>query len=368
MERRQEEQELCRIYRQISAKQRQLRCVVGFDAFIDHLFRVVRSNGLNGPEYFMSSQDFAKYLLSMGGMSGALELERRALKYGGNNPLLACALGSAGIHVDSVGAYGYEHIRSAFSPLSRCCTLHSFANPGECYAYEFDQNKIMTFVNMDPIDFSYERMTERIGYETWRSMVEGSGLLALLNYSEQPAVAQIWNGILDDGVLDGGARHRFFFDLSDCSRLAEIQIEACFDAIGRYSKRGDTYLSLNENEFQKLCSLFVPEFSQEELWKDTGKCVMALRKRLPLCGLFLRTLRRFYAAAEMGVVTVENIIEEKPRCLTGAGDNQNAGICLGLLCDLGLQDCLLLGVHFGNYYISHGKCGDLEEVLHLSKQ
>lgn len=360
------EQTLRRIYRQISAGQERLRCVVGFDAFIDHLFRVVRSSGLNGPEYFVSSQDFAKYLLGMGAMSGALELERRALKYGGNNPLLAFALGSAGIHVDSIGAYGYEHLRSAFSPLARCCTLHSFANPGECYAYEFDQNKIMTFVNMDPADFTYERMTERVGYTILQDVVRESGLLALLNYSEQPAVLQIWNGILEDGILEDGQKHRFFFDLSDCSRLAEVQIEACFDTIGRYRKLGDTYLSLNENEFQKLCSLFTPEFSQEDLWKDTGRCVAELCKRLPLRGLFLRTLRRFYAAEAAGVVTVDNIIEEKPRCLTGAGDNQNAGICLGLLCDMELQDCLLLGVHFGNYYISHGKCGSLEEVLHLS--
>lgn len=356
------QKKLERIYGTVQRKKGSLRCAVGFDAFIDHLFRPIRQRRNSGPEYFKDLDEFAQLLQSKASLSGSIELAPLSTKYGGNNPLLSYGIGKMGISVSSVGAYGGSCIHPIFSPVGKVCELHSFTEPGECYAYEFPKNKLMTFKNMDADAFAFPQFEEKVGAGQLRRLVDECSMFALVNYSEQPAVLSVWLGLLRNYIRYSSPGKLFFFDLADCTHLPDSSLHDCFEAIEGFRHFGRTYLSLNENEFNKLCSLYIPEVLRGETPPSTPRLLHLLWERLPLSGLILRTLPCFYGVDGAGDVSVENIIVEQPRLLTGAGDNQNAGIAVGLMCGLPLADCLLLGVRSGNYYIVHGQGGTLQEI------
>jgi sugar/nucleoside kinase (ribokinase family) len=92
----------------------------------------------------------------------------------------------------------------------------------------------------------------------------------------------------------------------------------------------------------------------ENIFPDPGGSLSLFRKKLPIRSIVLRTLRHFYYSSEEEEITVDNNIVESPLCITGAGDAQNAGICLGILGGLSMHKALEAGVWSGNSYIRTG--------------
>ncbi len=52
----------------------------------------------------------------------------------------------------------------------------------------------------------------------------------------------------------------------------------------------------------------------------------------------------------------------KPYLSTGAGDNFNAGFCLGLLAELPIEQALCAGVATSGYYVRQGKSPSLKQL------
>lgn len=341
-------------------------CVIGFDAFIDHITKPIRKRNADNLTYFETLNEYSRFLLSKGEMSGAIELDEVVRKYGGNNPIMSYALGKSGVAVHSIGAYGELAVNPEFSEIQKFCTLYPFTMPGECWSYEFASSKLMNYINMNEEDFSYESIVKCTGNENLINIIENSQLVVLVNYSEQTKVIDIWNGIIENTLPNIKKSKNFFFDLSDCTRISKTYIHECHLTMLKFKKFGKVYLSLNQNEFLKLTSIFIDDeikINTETKTDEISKYVDRLKNKLDLDCLILRTLDNFYTSNENGVDVVENIFVPIPKCLTGAGDNQNAGICIGIMCGLNIQDSLKVGALYGNFYIKNGRMGSLEEIL-----
>lgn len=358
------QQEKVEILRKLRANMDKCRCIVGFDAFIDHITKYIRERDAETVTYFETLKEYAEFMINKGEMSGSIEMIELSKKLGGNNPILSYGLGKTGAKVISIGAYGEDKIHPIFTDIQKYCSLYTFTAPGECWSTEFTNNKIMNYINMDGEDFTYQKITESIGENTFIDMVEQAGLIVLVNYSEQTKVLDIWKGLLEKALIRAAAPRKFFFDLSDCTKLTDTSIYECLDTISKFRNYGKVFLSLNENEFSKLCALYISFEVNCKTNKDVlNEYLIKLKQCISVDYIILRTLTVFYAVGDSDVEAVPNLIEENPLYLTGAGDNQNAGICMGLMSELSISDSLVLGVLYGNYYIRNGTGGKLEEIL-----
>lgn len=349
----------------VSSAVKDCSVLVGFDGFVDRLTRPIRKRNNDGTTCFQTLSEFAEFLSSKGGMSGSIELEQIAIKLGGNNPITSYALGKAGANVYTIGAYGNPYINPIFGAINKYCKLYSFTAPGECWSYEFADNKIMNFINMKAEDFTYQKIVNAVNDTTVEKILTKCDLIALLNYSEQTNVLAIWEGMLQYNCK-GLVGKKVYIDLSDCTRISSAYVFEAFGLIDKLTQISDVYLSLNDNEFLKLLQLYVDDSVSSAILQDT-KLVKAyllkLKAAIKVKCIILRTLEIFYGLQDDILVLTQNIIEQNPCCLTGAGDNQNAGICIGLCCNLSLLQSLRLGTLYGSYYMRKGKSGTFEDVM-----
>jgi hypothetical protein len=334
----------------LSPDMKQKRCFVGFDAFIDYITRPIAGREGGKPRYFHDPDEYSAFLNCQTNKSFSVELEIPDVKIGGNNPNMSDIISSFGVDVVSFGAYGKPALDPVFLPLSGRCRLVSFANPGKCTAYEFSVSKMMNFYNMDPRDFTYENLLRYVSEEALFEILEHMDMIIFVNLGEQPAVLNIMEMILRRIFPKFREPKLFFVDFSDCSHMSAGELTRGLDLLKNLKAFGDVYLSVNEHEFRILSR----HAGNPDGGEAGAEALRAFRKAAGADTVILRTLGHFYFSSPGESLQVDNRIVEEPRCLTGAGDAQNAGICLGLLAGLSMEEVLMAGVRTGNCYIRTG--------------
>ncbi len=337
-------------YLSINKTLKEHSCVIGFDAFIDTLTRPLFRREGKTTEYFENLPALATYLLQKQNHSVAIELDMICQKAGGNNPIISSALCQAGLKVTSIGPFGSPQIEPEFAELHQNCQLYSLGEPGRCLAYEFSVSKLMNFINMNQDCFQFDKLLQAVGSERkLADIFQQAKLWVFVNMSEQPAVIQLWQELREHYLPLAVSAYdkELFFDLSDCDRLSISTLEYALSVMKDFAQRTTVSLSLNENEFSSLCRLY-------SIASTTDDALAKLREVLAIQRIILRKLDYFFAIDSLGEYRIPNIVEANPKILTGAGDSQNAGICLGILAGLSLPEALTLGVQLGNYYIRQG--------------
>ena len=330
----------------------QKRCFVGFDAFIDYKTKPIAGKENGKHRYFCSPGEYADFLKDRNDASFSIELEIPETRLGGNNPAISRILANCGIDVVSFGAYGKNGIDPVFLPLAKKCRLVSFTNPGLCTTYEFTISKIMNFYNMDKQDFTWENLINFISINEIILLLEQTDMFIFVNLGEQPAVLNIMEKFLELIFPHFTGQKLFFMDFSDCSHMDNDELTRSFKFINGLKPYGTLTISVNENEYRRLSS-HAETFPLHEESYDTG--VASLRKALGAEQLILRTLDSFYFSSSSYECQVPNIIVDNPHFLTGAGDAQNAGFCLGMLANMPVKGMLTTGVRAGNLFIRTGE-------------
>ena len=331
---------------------KQKHCFVGFDAFIDYITKPIMGKGDGAPRYFNDLGEYAAFLRDRNDKSFSVELEIPEIRMGGNNPNMSGILSSCGVDVVSFGAYGKTVLDPVFLPLAEQCRLVSFANPGKCTAYEFTVNKLMSFYNMDERDFTWENLLSFISFEEIALLLDQTDMIIFVNLGEQPAVLNIMEMFLKTIFPRFTERKFFFMDFSDCSHMSNAELSRSFDFIRGLEPFGTLTLSVNENEYHHLSRHAGFSSPKDEF---CGTDLACFRKTLGACQVILRTLNTFYFSSPSAEIRVSNMIVDDPRFLTGAGDAQNAGFCLGMLANMPVEEMLLTGVRAGNHYIRTGE-------------
>lgn len=354
---------MIKLLNKVESKIRNKRMVIGFDGFIDHIVRSVPR----------TMSDLAAFLMNQQNMSCSIELKEVDVKIGGNNPIMSNALGKIGVSVDTIGSYGAKGIDPIFNELSDNCNIYSIADAGRCFAIEFDTNKLMMYTNKAAEVISFEHLISKVPSEILLKLFNNADGIAQLNFSEYQNVVNIWEGILANILPNVKDEKIFYFDLSDCSKVEKKYLLHALKVIRGFKKYGTVYLDLNDNELLhvfnavaddenlslELEGLLKAKYIEE---KKLSILLKILFDKLEINTVIIRTLHKVFAYEDNNYTSVDNIFVEKPKLLTGAGDNQNAGICLGLICGLSIKEALMLGVMAGNFYIENGFSPNFDEL------
>lgn len=329
------------------------KIAAGFDGFIDSIVKIVNHKAADGTvSYFETIKGFGDYISGKSGSGFSLESDERLQKLGGNMPIMANAMAQWGIMVDCVGALGVPAIQPAFSKMHANCRLHSYTNPGFTTAMEFTDGKIMLAQMTDLNHADWTTIKTVIGLPTLRTIFCKADLVCLVNWSEPDQSNAMWQGLLEDifayDATDKSKR-QFFADLSDCSKRSDAALLKALELLKEFGKYGKVMLSLNRNEAGILYRLFTG-LDPAELHEIGDH----LFKELKISTLIIHTSKISIAWDAAGTYTDQPSFIQQPLVSTGAGDNFNAGFCVGQLLGLDAEQSLILANSTSNCYIKSG--------------
>lgn len=337
-------------------------CLLGFDGFCDDIYRAVDRQGIEGPSWIPTLTAFAERVGKAAGRSGNIELVLQRSKVGGNAPIMAQALASAGHRVTLAAAVGDLEPEPLFSELeSLCAGVIPLGQPGRSDALEFDDGKLI-LGKLDGLqDIGVERLLKAASSESWLGRVEEAGLLAAVNWTMLPRMSEIWRFFADELGPKLSRRPYFFVDLADPAKRSDEDLGQALKILTRLQASYDVILGLNFAEAERLALLF-GHAQPKETPDAIETTAVLIRQELDLAQVAVHP-RHFAAAASLaGSWTVVGPEIGKPVLSTGGGDNFNAGYCHGLLCGLEPGDALFCAVAWSGFYVSQARSPQLGEL------
>ncbi len=328
------------------------KAVIGFDGYIDRIERIVRTSRSNDDEeFFETIPEFASRVGAAAGLSADFETVTRAVKLGGNAPIMAEAMSSLGIDTVCIGALGYPDILPEFSKLAEKCDCRSVCDPALTDAFEFGDGKLM-FADTGVLEkgLTWDNITSKLGLDELRRIYDGCDLAAFVNWSGVSGMDGIIGGFERDIVPRLSRKKRvFFFDLSDPSKKTGGQINNVLGKISGFSEYGEVMIGLNENEASLVCRALTgrtPEAAEQACLEIYGA--------LYVSSVIVHPTDRSIAVSGDKMIIERGTLVKDPVISTGGGDNFNAGFCLGRLSGMSMSDSLKLGMKVSGYYVSHG--------------
>ena len=130
----------------------------------------------------------------------------------------------------------------------------------------------------------------------------------------------------------------------------------------QFKTKAKVYLGLNRAEIKHISGLLeLPPPEAEIAHPAYLKWVENLRQTLNIDGVFMHCCDGAIASCQE-TVFVPALKAKKLTCLTGSGDHFNCGMLSGLLMNLSLEQCLLLGHITSVQYIETGVTPTLEAI------
>jgi sugar/nucleoside kinase (ribokinase family) len=367
-------QDICRTTSQkLTAAAPQLasmKATVGFDGFVDEIIAVVDKR--HDFEHFDPIRTIAELgakISHAAGQSSNYELIAKQMKLGGNGPIMANALASAGLGVTYVGNLGYPTLHPVFQDLARQATVISIGEPGHTDALEFDDGKVMLGKYMSMNDVNWENIVARVGgEERLTGLMQQAKLVAVVNWTMLPHMSQIWAKLLDRGVpnRDGGQRI-FFVDLCDPEKRNPADIQEAMELLTRFQRQVDVILGLNLKEAGEISQVLGIPISgdPEAMIEPTAR---AIREKLALACVVVHPRRGAAAATAGSSASFAGPFVQQPKISTGAGDHFNAGFCLGRMLGFGLEESLCTGVATSGYYVRTAQSPNAKELAEFVAQ
>jgi sugar/nucleoside kinase (ribokinase family) len=344
--------------------------MVGFDGFVDSIIDVVdKRHGSNQYDPIETIDAFGQRIQSSAGQSANFELVTKLEKLGGNGPIMANALARFGLPVSYVGCLGYPNLHPAFEELAEVAEVYPICDPGYTDALEFTDGKLMLGKHINLRDVNYPRIKEIVGEETFINLITRAELLGMVNWTMLVTMDSLWDALMEEVFPKLPQRAQppmLFIDLCDPAKRLTEDIEAALKRIGRLNQHTRVVLGLNLNESTQIAQILgLPTADQPET--SIEETARAIRAAMDLQGVVVhpRTSAAGAWLQDNGEVTTgrfEGPFTNKPRLSTGAGDNFNAGFCLGLLADLPLQQALCVGTATSGHYVRNAQSPTLHEV------
>ncbi len=329
-----------------------IKAMVGLDGFVDEIIAVVDKRHDGGKfEPIRTIDRFGAKITACAGESSNYELVVKQRKLGGNGPIMANALASAGLDVTYVGNLGYPNLDPVFHDFAKKAKVISIAEPGHTDALEFEDGKLMLGKHETLHDVSWDNLISRVGRDNLKKILDGSQLIGMVNWTMLPNMSRIWAKLLDE-VIPHNERHqrKLFIDLADPEKRTASDILEALKLLSRFQDQVDVILGLNLKESLEVADVLGlagrsdPEAAIEENAK-------AIREKLNLFCVVIHPRRSAAAAVEDASAKFAGPFVQQPKISTGAGDHFNAGFCLGMLLGFNLEESLCTGVASSGYYV-----------------
>jgi hypothetical protein len=328
--------------------------LVGFDGFVDNIMHVVdkRKNAyeFNRIEYIT---DYAKRIEKASGLSTNIEWVINQQKIGGNGPIMTNALLKHQVQLTYVGGLGYPNAHPVFQPIIDQATVVSISDPGFSDAVEFYDGKII-MGRMSFQDMTYDRIIEAMTETKWLETLNQIDLFAAVNWSMLPTMTQLWKDILNHSLPKLEVKLSkpiFFVDIADPEKREASDILEALQLLQLFKSHFTVILGFNKKEAYDV-SVALELFTKENVvLKSLEEVSKALYQFLKVDQLVVHPVDRAAVVFEGNYYEVKGPYVEKPKLTTGAGDNFNAGYCLGQLTGLTPEASLLTGVCTSGYYV-----------------
>ena len=341
--------------------------LIGFDGFVDSIISVVdKRHSVESFDALPTIADFGARISAKAGQSSNYELVTNLEKLGGNGPIMANAMAAGGVDVSYVGCLGYPTLHPVFEEFAEIAQTYSCAEPGYTDALEFDDGKLMLGKYQSVSGLDWDTVEKAVGTDMFAQIVHRSRLIGMTNWTMLNKIESVYEKI---GQLlaeeTQGERKYIFVDLADPAKRTPEDIRGVLELLTRLQAHANVVLGLNLSEStQALGVLGLPTPADAEA--SIEATAQTLRAALKIHGCVVHPRRGAAAAVEVdGQVQTASFLGPfvaKPKLSTGAGDNFNAGFCLGLLAGLPVEQCLCTGVGTSGYYVRNARSPQLAEL------
>ncbi len=310
--------------------------LVGFDGFIDTLYRVVESR--NSPKactFMTRMEEFSRRIQQAHGKSTNLELVKEETRLGGNGPILANTLVSLGLSVHLVGTIDHP----IFEPLiKKCKSTVNLGPPGKTDAFEFTDGKILFGKHQAILSLDLNKVD-------LAPLLEKTDILAATNWTMLYGMTKLWKKLYKEIFPKlQNVPSWMFIDLADPAKRTDKDIKEALRILSKLQNYTKVVLGLNEKEAERISKAL-----------NTDCTSAAIRKKLNIEQVVIHSIKIAEAASKDETATYRGPFIKKPKITTGGGDNFNAGYIFGLSQSRSLIECLKLASHSAGYYIKHGK-------------
>jgi sugar/nucleoside kinase (ribokinase family) len=341
--------------------------LVGLDGFVDNIIDVVdkRADALNYTRVETIAA-LGERISRAAGLSSNLELVVRQQKLGGNGPIMANALLENGLNVSYIGCLGQGIPHPVFADMAkRCKACYTLCEPGVTDALEFRDGKVMLGKHQTLKEVHYERMLEVVGLAKLRALWQTSSLIALTNWTMLPFQTEIWKRLLRD--MDGiraPERAILFVDLADPEKRPAAEIADACKMLKRFRASHTVVLGMNQKESMEVGTALGLKFNPELIEENA----IALRQTLELDAVVVHPTKSAACATASGSARLDGPFCANPKLTTGAGDNFNAGFCIGLLAKLDPAQLLAAGTASSGFYVRNAKSAANTELAGFLEQ
>lgn len=330
--------------------------LVGFDGFVDEILECVDVR--ISPSSYTPIKDihsFSKKIESTIGKSGNIEWITKSVQLGGNAPLLAQALLKQNCAVDFVGACGKESTHPVFQSLQHTCAhFFSLTDPGYTNAVEFQDGKIFFGKTTTLNEITPETINDRIGIHRFFSLFTSIDAFATVNWTMIPYMNSIWDWLITN-MPKLSKRPLCLVDFADPKKRTSDDLKQALLLVKKMQSIFDVCLSLNQSEAEQVSALL----------GGSGAAIEQIRTQLQISYCALHTKNICTLSSEKKSAAVKVPFIEQPVRLTGAGDNFNAGLIMGLLQKRDEQQSLEWACATAQYLVRNGQSPTSEEVEKL---
>lgn len=338
--------------------------VVGLDGFVDTIVTPVALRTAQGEAFtpITTINEFGQRILGAAGKSTNIEFYPRMDKLGGNGPIMANALISAGGRLKYIGALGRAAIHPVFQDFASRADVVSLADPATTTAVEFTDGKLMLGQMRSLDEITFERIVEKLGRAGVDQAFAAADLVALVNWTMIPNMTAIFEAVVTQVLPALPARDRlFFFDLADPEKRSRDDLLNALAVIGKFEKFGRVTLGLNLKEAQQVwAALDYPIIKEDEA--GLRKMSADIRARLGLSVVVVHPKESAACATAEGTAWIPGPYTAKPLITTGAGDHFNAGFSNAQLLGLSPEACLTVGVCTSGHYVRTGRSPTLSDL------
>lgn len=342
--------------------------LIGFDGFIDEIIHAVDKR--KDAEHFTRIETIASFgdrIKRASGLSTNIELFPSQKKIGGNGPIMCNALAMHDAKIIYMGALGVPNIDEVFLQMPNNVTLKSFANSGHTDALEFDDGKLMLGKMASLNDVTYENLIKAVGHEQLISYFEEADLVAMVNWSMLPYMTNLWEKLIMNilpHMKKAKRRPILFFDLADPEKRENEEIIKAILMMKEFNSHFRVVLGLNKKEAYDIANVLdlFDDASLRNMQISLEDLNTALYEYIGIYSVVIHPVDRSCTVINDVFYEETGPYVEKPKLTTGAGDNFNAGYCLGLLLDLTPEEALLLGMSTSGFYVRYAKSPNFDEL------
>ncbi|MCL2417584.1 MAG: hypothetical protein FWD02_06625 [Bacteroidales bacterium] len=348
-----------------------LNMTIGLDGFVDEIIHVVdKRQDFQNYTRIKTIAEFGERVSKAAGLSANFEFVPVQTKLGGNGPILTNALLEYGVSVTYVGSLGKPAIHPVFQPMAdKAKAVHSLCGAGLTDALEFEDGKLMLGKHATLKDITWTACKEALGgAEGIAKLINKCQLFGMENWTMLPYMSDIWEGMINEVfplLVDRAEKPIAFFDLADPEKRTKEDIFRAMQLISNFEGKFRTILGLNESEAYQIAD--VMGVKVEEGPDKLRNAVITTSEKLGIYCLVVHPVRSACCVVDGEYFYTEGPYCEKPKLTTGAGDNFNAGFCLGQTLGLDPLLSLTLGVCTSGFYVRNAHSPTFEQVIEFAE-